>query len=253
MFRLFAELIAFHLEANSQLDAVATRLAEEQRASESRERFIAMLGHDLRNPLASIDAGARLLLKTPLEPKARNIVGLVQASVWRMAALVDNVLDFARGRQGGLSVAKRPSQLEPALRHVVAELQSVHPRQPIEMAIDLHHPVDCDEGRISQLLSNLLGNALTHGAPGGVVQVRASSANGALELSVGNHGEHIPEAAMARLFQPFERGAVRPNQEGLGLGLYIASEIAKAHGGALTVASSDEETVFTFRMPTSAE
>ena len=115
--------------------------------------------------------------------------------------------------------------------------------------IDLNAPIDCDPRRIGQLLSNLLGNALTHGSAEEPVVVRASTAGGVFELSVSNAGDPIPADVMRNLFQPFYRGAVRPSQQGLGLGLYIASQIAHAHGGTLTVASTPEATRFTFKMP----
>jgi len=101
MFKLFAELIAFHLDAHARIAASEAVLIDERRTSELREQFIAVLGHDLRNPLASIDAGAKLLMKTPLNDRAASILGMVQTSVGRMAGLIDNVLDFARGRLGG--------------------------------------------------------------------------------------------------------------------------------------------------------
>jgi signal transduction histidine kinase len=257
MFKLFAELIAFHLDTHERLAATTASLAasaaslvDERRTAELREQFIAVLGHDLRNPLASIDAGAKLLRRTPMNDKALGILTMVESSVGRMAGLIDNVLDFARGRLGsGLTLRRAPVELGPVLGHVVDELRSSHPDQPIEAELDLDRPIDCDPGRISQLLSNLVANALTHGADDAPVRVRARASDGMFELSVANRGEAIPPAAMERLFQPFERGAVRPSQQGLGLGLYIATQIARAHGGDLAVASSTEETRFTFTMP----
>jgi len=139
--------------------------------------------------------------------------------------------------------------LEPVLSHVVDELRSTHPDRPIVATFDLPEPVDVDPDRLEQLLSNLVANALTHGASETPVEVRAAIEDGALVLSVANSGPQIPAAAMERLFEPFERGAVRPSAQGLGLGLYIASEIARAHGGKLEVESSPEQTRFTFRLP----
>ena len=101
MFKLFASLVAFYLDAQEQVAASEAKLLSERQAAELREQFIAVLGHDLRNPLASIDAGAKLLLKEPLNSKATSIVELVQSSAKRMAGLIDDVLDFARGRLGG--------------------------------------------------------------------------------------------------------------------------------------------------------
>jgi len=250
MFRMFADMIAFHLDAQAQIDRSAASLLDERRTAELREQFIAVLGHDLRNPLASIDAGTRLLARDPSPDRAAKVLGLMQSSVARMAGLIDNVLDFARGRLGGgLTLQRMPVALAPVVRQVIDELRASHPAQEVEAVIALDQEVDCDRGRIAQLLSNLLGNALSHGAADQPVLVHAATREGVFELSVSNAGEEIPPAAIERLFQPFARGAVRPDQAGLGLGLYIASEIAKAHGGALSAASSPMQTRFTFLMP----
>jgi signal transduction histidine kinase len=99
------------------------------------------------------------------------------------------------------------------------------------------------------MFSNLLANALTHGDPDGPIWVRARSDDSDFELSVANLGEPIPPDIVDRLFQPFSRASTEPAQQGLGLGLYIALEIARAHEGSLNVVSSPEETRFTFRMP----
>jgi signal transduction histidine kinase len=250
MFRLFAELIAAHLDAADRLALSEATLLDERQASELREQFIAVLGHDLRNPLTSIAAGARMLPKAGSKQASLEILGVIQKSVARMSALIDDVLDFARGRLGGGVVVDRaPVWLQPGLEHVISELQSSHPGKVIDAGIALTGPVNCDGGRIGQLLSNLLGNALTHGAADSPVVVRAATRNEVFELCVANAGEPIPAAAMARLFQPFYRGAVRRSLQGLGLGLFIASEIARAHRGTLTVDSTLRETRFTFRMP----
>jgi signal transduction histidine kinase len=251
MFKLFAELIAVHLDVTERLASSEASLLNERETSELREQFIAVLGHDLRNPLASIDAGAKLLVKTPLDQRALGIVTLMQKSVTRMSVLINNVLDLARGRLGGGLILNRSAneQLEPLLIQVVAELRSSHPLRIIDVELRLDAPVICDAGRIAELFSNLLGNALSYGAIDQPIRVRAATDADHFELSVANAGVPIPAGARERLFQPFTRGAVRPSQQGLGLGLYIASEIAKAHGGTLAVTSTPAETRFTFRMP----
>jgi sigma-B regulation protein RsbU (phosphoserine phosphatase) len=121
----------------------------------------------------------------------------------------------------------------------------------IEAELATDQPVHCDRIRIGQLLSNLLGNALTHGATDKPVVVHADTTGGKFELWVwvSNAGEPIPPESMDKLFEPFFRGKARASRQGLGLGLYIASQIAKAHGGTLTASSSPEETRFTFSMP----
>lgn len=251
MFKLFAELIAFHFDASERLASSEANLSNERKTAELREQFIAVLGHDLRNPLASINAGAKGLLRTPLDAKAAGIVRLIQGSVSRMSGLIDNVLDLARGRLGGgLGVERNASEpLEPILVQVVEEMRTGWPERVIEAEIALAGPLDCDRSRLGQLLSNLLSNAVAYGQHDAPVCVQAGLDGDDFELSVSNAGDPISPAVMERLFHPFSRGSVRPNQQGLGLGLYIASEIARAHGGTLDVVSNHEETRFTFRMP----
>lgn len=251
MFKLFAELIAFHLDAMEKVSSSESRLREEKKTSELREQFIAVLGHDLRNPLGAISSGAMLLKQMPLTERGANVVEMIQDCVSRMGGLIDNVLDFARGRLGsGLTLNMSEEPLEPLLNQVTKELRIIWPERQVQLQCALKETVNCDHGRIAQLYSNLLGNALTYGASEHPVRVRAASGNGTFELSVANAGEPISAAAMERLFHPFSRGEVRPNQQGLGLGLYIASEIARAHGGTLGVVSTNEETCFTLTMPT---
>jgi signal transduction histidine kinase len=251
MFKLFAELIAFHLDATEQLAASEATLSDERKVAELREQFIAVLGHDLRNPLAAIDAGTQLLHRMPLSDQATRIVNLIGRSAGRMSELIVNVLDFARGRLGGGLALQRDAEepLQPVLSQVAAELMASAPDRVIEMRFTLDEPVDCDRSRIGQLFSNLLANALTHGAAEVPIRVRAATGGGEFELSVANGGDQIPQSTIDCLFQPFSRGAVQQGQEGLGLGLYIAHEIARAHGGTLEVQSSPAETRFTFRMP----
>jgi signal transduction histidine kinase len=251
MFTLFAELIAFHLAAHRRLDADAATILEAHETGELREQFIAVLGHDLRNPLASIDAGTQLLLRTPLNEKAIGIVRLMQNGVRRMSGLIENMLDLTRTRLGsGLTLDTAGAvALAPFLRQVFDELRVAQPDRPMEAEFLITRTFPCDHQRIGQLLSNLLGNALTHGAPGQTILVYAATTEHCFTLSVSNGGTPIPPIIMARLFQPFFRGDVQENQEGLGLGLYIASEVARAHGGELSVTSTGEETRFTFTMP----
>jgi signal transduction histidine kinase len=249
MFRMFADLIAFHLEADTKLATSQASLLGERKASEFREQFIAVLGHDLRNPLASISAGTRLLLKEGQSEKAITILKMMQQSVERMNGLIGDVLDFARGRLGGgFAVTLQEETLVPILTQVAGELSTAFPQAEIDVQIAVGDPVRADRARVGQLFSNLLGNALMHGARDKPVRVRAVTEHGFFELSVSNAGDEVPVATLAHLFKPFVRGAAGGNQQGLGLGLYIASEIAKAHGGTLEASSTPQETRFTFRM-----
>ena len=250
MFKLFAELIAFHLDAADRLASREADLSSERKTSELREQFIAVLGHDLRNPLASIAAVARRFRKAKLSEEEFGYLDLMQNSIRRMAGLIDNVMDFARGRLGGgLTLTRSAQDLAPVIAQVIGEMQSSAPARQIDRVIDIKLPVNCDPVRISQLLSNLLGNALTYGDPAQPIVVAAHTGLLQFELSVTNHCAAIAPDVLDKLFLPFSRGAGQSKQEGLGLGLYIASEIARAHGGLLSATSTPDETVFTFRMP----
>jgi sigma-B regulation protein RsbU (phosphoserine phosphatase) len=228
-------------------------LKSERENAELREQFIAVLGHDLRNPLAAIAAGARILQRSGAlhGHKEIRVLDMINTTITRMSDLIDNVLDFARGRLGGgITLSRDASQpLEPVLEQIVDELRAASPGRVIETSFAIAGPVDCDRGRLGQLVSNLIGNALTHGAPKKPVRVGARTEGQVFELWVANAGEPIPETAMSRLFEPFFRGEVRDSRQGLGLGLHIASQIAKAHGGQLAVTSTPEETRFIFTMP----
>ncbi|MGY4510225.1 PAS domain-containing sensor histidine kinase [Bradyrhizobium sp. USDA 3650] len=245
------ELLAARELAVTAERATKEVLRLEHQSSELREQFIAVLGHDLRNPLASISAGARILDRTAQSEKEHQIIAMMQTTIMRMAAMIDNVLDFARGRLGGGIALETDADkpLEPVLTQVVDELRLASAGREIQTDFKIDRPIPCDRTRIGQLLSNLLGNALTHGAANKPVVVRAATAGATFELWVSNAGEPIPPDTMDKLFEPFFRGKARASRQGLGLGLYIASQIAKAHAGTLTVTSSPEETRFLFSMP----
>ena len=251
MFKAFATLIANHLAQSDEIEANAQALAAERSDAGLREKFIAVLGHDLRNPIAAVEAGTRLLRRQTLDERGTYILDLMEGSVRRMSGLIDSVLDFARGRMtGAIHIDQQPrEELEPILSQVVAELRAANPHRPIEIMFDLAEPVTCDRVRIGQLFSNLLGNAITHGAPEGTIRVHAVARGGGLTLEVANPGEPIPADVLPRLFQPFFSNSAKPTQHSLGLGLYIAQMIATAHGGEVTAASSPAETRFTFRIP----
>ena len=228
----------------------------QREAAVVREQFIAVLGHDLRNPMAALAAGIRLLRKREqLSSQGEHILSEMDKSVARASGLIDNVLDLARGSLGGGLVVERDSAapLTPVLEQVIAEITVIAPENLIETRIDIDEPVHCDRGRLAQLASNLLSNAVTHGAPNRPIRFEAVSDGGLFRLSVANAGDPIPQDARSHLFQPFFRGEARPSRNGLGLGLFIACEIAKAHDGTLEVSSTEEETRFTFKMPTGAK
>ncbi len=150
------------------------QLVLEQETARLREQFIAVLGHDLRNPLAAIAGAGHLLRKQPQSDKALQIIKLMEASVDRMAGLIDDVMDFARGRLGaGIVLSRAPIEVEPILRQVVEELETGHAGRRIERDVDVAEPVDLDARRIGQMVSNLLANALAYGDPDQPIVLRA--------------------------------------------------------------------------------
>ncbi|MDQ6762547.1 MAG: PAS domain-containing sensor histidine kinase [Bacteroidota bacterium] len=212
-----------------------------------REQLIAVLGHDLRNPLSAITMAVELM--SSREAGNNILLSTLKRSSARMTELVNNIMDFARTRLGeGLVIYRQDAVLEPVLQQVVAELRLVYLQREITTLFKIDEPVNCDSHRIAQLLSNLLANALTHGAANTPVHVHAFHHNGNFEISVTNNGAPIPAELHERLFTPFARAVSRPSQHGLGLGLYISAEIARAHNGILSFISTAAETCFTFRM-----
>lgn len=250
MFKLFAELIAFNLDAADRLSRAENSLRLERQDAELRELFIGVLGHDLRSPLSATASAVRMLTHEPLTERGQEIVAIVKGAVTRMAALIDNVLDFARGRVGGGLVLHRTTDqsLETVIDQILSEFRTSYPVRTITAKYEISGIASFDAGKLGQLVSNLVSNALTHGAKFEPIEIEAQVVGEALQIKVRNKGEPIPSNARDRLFQPFVRGN-ETTRKGLGLGLYIASEIARAHGGTLTVESTDEGTCFTFRVP----
>lgn len=247
---LFAELIGTYLESEDRLHRSQHDLKEALNTGELREQFIAVLGHDLRSPLQAAILGAELLASEPVSERGRQRLGLVLTSLHRIDGLVSDVLDFARGRLGGgiPAALDEDTELEMAILQIVDEVRTISGRADLEAIVAIDGPILCDRKRIIQMLANLLGNAATHGSRDRPIALTVRGSCGQLSVSVRNGGT-IPREKITKLFQPFSRTLGDEPRPGLGLGLYIASEIAKAHGGTLSVVSSDSgETEFTFRM-----
>jgi len=247
-FKLFAELIAFHFDALAKVARSESALLAEREVAELREMFIGVLGHDLRAPLGALSFYAELLKEGPLD---KDEIKKMEASIFRMSELIEDTMDFTRGRLGGGitlgDVTNTP--LEPVLKQIIDETRPLWPGRRIEAYFALNENFQYDRNRMVQLFSNLLSNAMTHGKPGTPVIVSAVSGGGKFELSVVNAADPIPPEMMRQLFQPFLRGKSNTNRKGLGLGLYIASQIARSHGGTLEASSTEKETRFTFRIP----
>lgn len=215
-----------------------------------REQFIAVLGHDLRNPLAAISAAARMIGREVQGDDVSTMLESIDGSVDRMTRMIDDVMDFTRARLGGgITVERsRDAPLRPALEHAINEIRLSHPHIQIDERISFDDPVYCDPQRICQMLSNLLANAVAHGSHDHPVTVIASHDDDRFTLSVANSGDPIPPEARGSLFDPFARGRTGESGDGLGLGLFIAAQIAHAHHGRLSFRSNENATEFTFVM-----
>lgn len=249
---LFAQLIAMSLDTQAHLEATQVELSNANELGRLREQFIAVLGHDLRTPLSAIRMSADLLASKTEEKRSLNLISAIRNSSVRMGVLIENILDFARGRLGGGIPVQRKlvDDLQQTLQLTLAEVKASHPRAIFIDELNVPAGVYCDALRISQLLSNLLGNAVTHGSTRAPILLKAYAENDEIVISLTNQGAPIPAQLMPLLFEPFSRSEAGQRCEGLGLGLYIASQIATAHNGSLTVSSSlDAGTCFVARFP----
>ena len=222
----------------------------------SKEMFLAILGHDLRNPLGVVNMASQFMLETgELEEPHRTLTTRILRSARRMSAMVGDLLDFTRSRLGGgMPVVRKPMDLATETSHAVEEIRAGHPGSIVhlETSGDLRGEWDC--ARIGQVLANLLGNAVQHGSPRTPINVVARGEVDDVVLRVHNRGPAITPSKVPGLFSPFKRlgtgnGAANPTSS-LGLGLYIAERIVTAHDGSITVESSEDAgTAFTVRLP----
>lgn len=215
-----------------------------------RERFIGILGHDLRGPLgAAAMATHHLLRSAELTPTDRSRVSVIERAVLRMERMVGDVLDFARGHlAGGIPVTIAKADLAEICRAAADEARGTHPDRSIELEIDGDLRGAFDRDRVLQLIGNLLSNALHHGQDPIRLQAWEGEDRHAVFTSVRNKGRPIPPALLPKLFEAFEHAGNTKNG-GLGLGLYIVAQIARAHGALYQVSSSGDETVFTIQWP----
>lgn len=240
-------------------EAIDESLAESvgwynSRIEEARELLNGVLAHDLRNPLGSILAGVEvLLLDESLRPQHTATAVRIRNSGRRMQTMINDLLDFTRTRLGtGLPIDISHHDLGRIVVGVVEELRTYHPETHLHCTISGDLKGAWDSARIEQMLSNLISNAVQHGTRGTPVTVTAEASDSELVVEVHNEGEAIPEAEQEVIFDPLRRAAMRGHEtgSGLGLGLYIARQIAQAHDGGISVASSNEQgTTFTVRLP----
>lgn len=251
MMELFATLIGLQLDADERSAVERAALLDERHTAELREQFIAVLGHDLRTPLSAIALGARLLRERVAGDADLKIVQRIENSARRIAGLLDDLTDFTRGRLGnGLTITIREVEnVRQLLEPVIEELRGAYPTREIHLDAANDEPLRCDGARLKQLISNLVANALLHGDSRSPVDVTVRGAPERVVLKVSNQGPPIPAAILPVLFQPYVRNQGASAPQGLGLGLFIVDQIARAHGGSVSVESNDRATSFTCVIP----
>jgi signal transduction histidine kinase len=242
----------------AQSDAARLRaendvLAERERTAQFQETFIAVLGHDLRNPLSAMTMGLKYLRGCPPSKHAATIDRL-ERSAARMARMISQLLDLARSRLGGgIPVQSEATNLGSIVTDVADEARAAHPERSVlvETAGDLNGEWDRD--RLAQVVSNLVENAISHGSSDAPVSVVVRGEGDTVTFGVHNVGPAIPEATARWIFEPFRRGdrdGNAPGAAGLGLGLYITREIVGAHGGRVDLTSNDSSGItFTVELP----
>lgn len=217
------------------------------------EQMIGIVSHDLRNPLQVVSMAAQYLRSLDMSDRQHTMLSHITDATARSQRLINDLLDFTQARIGqGLAVSRAPVQLERTIANAVESLRLVYPRREIVFsASDQALFCQADADRLTQLLGNLVSNAMTYGDGISPVSVRAAAAQGTVEIAVHNLGDPIDEAQLGSIFSPMTRGSeIGREVRSVGLGLFIVSEIAKAHGGVVEVVSSAEAgTTFTVRFP----
>lgn len=226
-----------------------------RQTKKSTDLFIGVLGHDIRNPLGTIVMSAEILARSPQTPQ--KVVTTILNSAERINGLIEHIVDFTLTQMNGaMSVKRVPGDLHDQLLKIIHESQARNRAQVIELHMRGDFLGSWDESRMGQLLSNLLGNAARYGDPARPITVEAWSDAAEVSFSVHNFGPTIRQEELSRIFEPLARGTIEKDAgaqreaSGAGLGLYICREIVRAHGGTLTVKSTEElGTTFTVRLP----
>lgn len=244
-----ADEIARFAEIIDDNVAVAVSYYKE-RETQYRDRFLGILGHDLRNPINAILLSATSLATRASDDKRLPTVSHILNSTRRLSGMVDDLLDFARGRLGSpMPLTLAPADLGKLIGEIVAETESANPRSAIDFVSSGELTGKWDIERLKQLIANLLQNAIQHGT-GQKVTITANSSDDLVVLEVHNEGPPISPELLPTIFDPLVRGSYSANDTGLGLGLFIISEIVAAHQGTIAVTSSEEAgTSFIVRLP----
>ncbi len=227
-----------------------------QRVDRSRQMFLAILGHDLRAPLNAIMLGATVLSQKGNVADSSDTASQIARSAASMGGMIADLLDFtSSGLGAAMPVSPAALDWNRLCRDVVSEVRAAYPTRTVRFESNGQVTAQGDAARLRQMVSNLLGNALQHGAPDGPVDLHVTADGDALGLAVRNVGKPIPPELLATIFDPLVRDTSPEAQKqrrpgSIGLGLHIAREVATAHGGDIDVKSSaDVGTVFTVTLP----
>ena len=246
------DLIRFNESIDQAIAESITRYSGE--VGQAKERFLAILGHDLRTPLGAVITSTSFMLETgELREPHLTLVQRISSSSRRMNQLVEDLLDFTRSRFGdSIPIVRADTDLRKIVTDVAAEMGASYPDSAIQVETSGHLRGEWDSARIFQALVNLVGNAVQHGAPDATIQLRARGLPAQVELSVHNDGPLIPRERIARLFHEMSntRQTGWRDKKHLGLGLYIVDKIVTAHGGTIQVSSTQAAgTTFTIHLP----
>ena len=252
-----SDLTRFNEAIDQALAESVTRYSKD--LDNSKEMFLAILGHDLRTPIGAILTSARFMVETEeLKEPHLTLAKRIASSGTRMNHMVGDLLDFTRSRLGGgITIKRAEMNMGKVVHDVVDELLVSHPGKTIEIDTrDVEHSGEWDAMRISQALTNLIGNALEHGSAGAPVRVEIQGDDDELVIAIHNRGDAIPSDRLNGIFNPMKtreataRVGAAGTHGNLGLGLYIAERIVTAHGGRIEVTSSDADgTTFTLHLP----
>jgi signal transduction histidine kinase len=254
--------VALDRVAKFERERVAREAAERARqelehTEQVRERLLGMIGHDLRSPLSAVSLAAERLLLEPCSHRHDRIGERIASSAARMGRMIAQLLDFTRARLGGgIPILPVPADLGAICRRVVDEIQMARPSAQVQARLASPVAGHWDPDRLADVVSNLLGNAIDHGATGTPVEVTLEDQDAHAMLRVRNQGATIAAAELRSIFDPFHRGRVTGHgtgkRAGLGLGLYIVQTIVAVHGGAVHAESQDGVTTFTVLLPKTA-
>ena len=251
LFRTLVQRLAA-LIAQVRLTAeLRQRAAELEVALNFRDGVLGVLSHDLRSPLGVIMMSAEMLLRAPGDTPQRRGLERILMQARHIERMIRDLLDYTRSKHGqALPIAPRTVDLGELCQHALDGLQLLHPERILQLSTEGDAVASLDPDRASQVVVNLVGNAVAHGAPRTPVHVCVRGEQHAVLLEVHNEGAPIAPEALPRIFDAFQRGSSDGGGRGLGLGLYIVQQIALAHGGIVKVRSTKEQgTTFTVRWP----